>query len=725
MQPDLESRITIWEYRKGVRTSIFLDRQYQDEPVPATVSNLVFPLDIMRGIEQFSPGSGYRPSKKEIRGGSVRYEEIADVSGYSHVTVRIPGRPSSLYRQRLPMRIPWYHKDTPFSSTCFLSQPPVQLAVTSVVSLNQAFPYVVKQSSSFTYMMDPTLPTVVLDRQGIEGDGPVKILDPLFVDRLVEGFGQPLGDEFIEPIARAAEYQRTVPLLPGAAEAIMFILWATYSEQDTSAPVFGGRCIFYLPRRNSVVIPLDMMDTHNPYNFRILQYVSRHLAKYQSTRPRSVAADQMRPQLLSITVGADPEFEYVVGDKVVDLADNRSLPFKASVNTPIGVDGSRHQVELRPEPSTEPERFVDNVRSLMHILKRAGCDLRCTGNTFPLGGHLHFGITYQIGEDTLLFRKTNGNLIRALDYYIGGLTTGMNGSRRGGYNQRRSVRSQSHGIEYRTPPSAVFADPELTTIIVRLGYAVIKGFFAGTITVGKTSDTPEVILGRIGRTRLLAPVDIKCLGELIINNSGQLLHRNVVGFWSTEQPAPRPSYSVYTALDVLRIPAHDAVEIVSRIEHQILIGIDDDWIAAGIAESPCFGSLLRRGPEITNVMTSVINPMIGYLREHRPVRFCRTVILTMEDNDQEEDAVSITITTPQRWERYTLSFDPPVIAMLPDIYMVLRAQPSIAGATGDNDHPTVADTTYHIQIPTMHSSEMALLLIACVAILDTKEVPCP
>jgi len=183
-----------------------------------------------------------------------------------------------------------------------------------------------------------------------------------------------------------------------------------------------------------------------------------------------------------ITLGADPEFEFIDPDtdrvlncREVGIQDR--VPLRSGGSTGrIGIDGSGQQRELRPEPGNTPEELIANFEKLI----QEGLDeiWSLQGERFSCGGHIHIGGVEKSDE----FGKL-------LDYYLGALDT-LNSQARlnSGYGKIGSldnVRKQDWGMEYRTPPVGWLASKELARITLKIvKLAAEKHFYGDDIEIG-------------------------------------------------------------------------------------------------------------------------------------------------------------------------------------------------------------------------------------------------
>ncbi len=117
-----------------------------------------------------------------------------------------------------------------------------------------------------------------------------------------------------------------------------------------------------------------------------------------------------------ITLGTDAEFEVIVDGDVVPVEKLMSVSDVALPWGRIGQDSSGDPIELRPEPSSDPEALVGN-------LGRTACEV------FPIGGHVHIGgVPSEVQED----------LVSLIDGLLGDFFYSLSGETRlrAGYGKR-------------------------------------------------------------------------------------------------------------------------------------------------------------------------------------------------------------------------------------------------------------------------------------------------
>lgn len=211
--------------------------------------------------------------------------------------------------------------------------------------------------------------------------------------------------------------------------------------------------INYLPGRNILLLP-DFLGEDNGYNQRLHEIV-RFLNRYGGDLKSLFVL--VGGRISDITIGADPEFE------LYSLSGEYVLPASGyfEFNGSIGTDGNPSTLELRPKPASNEVKFVKHVNSLMQRLITK-FKLSIKGDMLPLGGHIHVGgISY------------DGSIIALLDDFIGSKVINLSGNKRGDYKRLGEYRRKDYGFEYRTPPSAIYYNPQLLRIVFKLLLAIL------------------------------------------------------------------------------------------------------------------------------------------------------------------------------------------------------------------------------------------------------------
>jgi len=235
--------------------------------------------------------------------------------------------------------------------------------------------------------------------------------------------------------------------------------------------VNGYRAGFYLPTKNSWIVGAWTWHIH--YVTIILKYVFPQMVGLLglAEHPESIGAEKRKgitTSRIEVTVGADPELEVTKDNRVIRADTN--LGIRDYTSTEIGCDGAAAQLEFRPQPGT-PKQVVKNIR---HLVKKFSetwdqFDLTDEGARFPLGGHIHVGVGHRMDAPR--------DYVMMLDDFIGRPTIDLSGTARGSYKALGMVRSQPHGIEYRSCPASVFQNPMITYIVFKLTKNLSEKYF--------------------------------------------------------------------------------------------------------------------------------------------------------------------------------------------------------------------------------------------------------
>lgn len=171
---------------------------------------------------------------------------------------------------------------------------------------------------------------------------------------------------------------------------------------------------------------------------------------------------------IEVLVGCDPEFELLKNNRI--LKANRHINNENMYNSSIGVDGAACQVEIRPPPGS-PAQVTRNIKGLIKKFSEdySNYDLSTQGNKYPLGGHIHIGIGFEY--------LPVSDLISLLDDFVGRPTLDLSGNARSDYKRLGAARKQPHGFEYRSTPAAVFAEPHIANITMKMMKNLCEKYF--------------------------------------------------------------------------------------------------------------------------------------------------------------------------------------------------------------------------------------------------------
>lgn len=179
-----------------------------------------------------------------------------------------------------------------------------------------------------------------------------------------------------------------------------------------------------------------------------------------------------------LTIGADPEFALV--NPLTHL-----LVSAQSVFTPryseFGLDGNTTTAELRPAPSVNPLKMVENIYNILDMAKKEypqvfRLNLQASNINAMVGGHLHFGHPLFLDSNS----KRSGAAI-ALDGLLAPLVATVEipdhrqARLNSNYGKLGDYRPANWGFEYRTPASWL-ANRRLSEAVAALGYAIVNEF---------------------------------------------------------------------------------------------------------------------------------------------------------------------------------------------------------------------------------------------------------
>jgi len=263
---------------------------------------------------------------------------------------------------------------------------------------------------------------------------------------------------------------------------------------------FIGRCY---PTINSVML-CDL--THDPKGVDVLievleQLVTHGLIGQRTSKELPEKKKKSKKiKLPKISLGADPEFEVLSRTGYVISMREHGSPYSGIVTevdtsicedcgdcdgedfeqcrrdrseaaryAPVGVDDAGHMVEFRPKPASTPTEIVRNIKELFEGVD-ASAVFSARGDVYPLGGHIH------VGFDVNMPVHPTSNLLRLLDHFIGNPTRKMSGDARGHYNNLSAFETKPYGFEYRTPPAAIFAHPNMVYVTMKIVKQIVKRY---------------------------------------------------------------------------------------------------------------------------------------------------------------------------------------------------------------------------------------------------------
>lgn len=225
---------------------------------------------------------------------------------------------------------------------------------------------------------------------------------------------------------------------------------------------------YFMHDVNVLIIPDITKNKETKWFEPIFEYLK---ANYFVSRKNYTKSDKP-----IITVGCDPEFELY--DSKNKLVIGEDLNADGRLQRKIGADGRGKQLELRPEPSTDPAEVVEDLQNLFKAVSNFRVDSK--GDKEPLGGHIHFGVVSSKPVGKLSYTQT---VVEMLDAFIGKHTRPMSGSARGEYGRLGDIRDQPWGFEYRTCPAGIFTTKEIAYVTLKLARNLVQAILERDIDV--------------------------------------------------------------------------------------------------------------------------------------------------------------------------------------------------------------------------------------------------
>jgi len=126
-----------------------------------------------------------------------------------------------------------------------------------------------------------------------------------------------------------------------------------------------------------------------------------------------------------------------------------------------------------------------------------------------------------------------------LDYFLGLPFWNVSGKARGSYKKISCVVNQEWGFEYKSTPSACFANPKITGICVKILSKVVKDYFAGKdFTIHKERDVSNTQLRKYAG---LDTEEITYFRQFLDTFSKTSYKENILAAWVKEFPETKPA----------------------------------------------------------------------------------------------------------------------------------------------------------------------------------------
>ncbi|RLG02018.1 MAG: hypothetical protein DRN49_00065 [Thaumarchaeota archaeon] len=287
-----------------------------------------------------------------------------------------------------------------------------------------------------------------------------------------------------------AKLQNSLIIFPHQTEAT---IWEQSKEEIADGIYVIDKSVVFM--RESVF--LKLRETHLPsLHASIIDY----MLKNYSPHPE--------PKSVRIMLGCDPELAVVdntyknisaedyfdvnvfeVYDEETDEYYEETEPdIYRLLEAPIGIDGARYELEIRPKPTRHPIIMVRNINELISSLHNRFIYLT-TSFRRPLGGHIHITVKENNSRYIDLFPNASGQLLQLCDFFLKPLflTDKINHETRrehGYLSLNQAIRiTYWGGIEYRRPSAIWLTRPSLARTVFSLIKKVVKYYFANLFTI--------------------------------------------------------------------------------------------------------------------------------------------------------------------------------------------------------------------------------------------------
>lgn len=171
--------------------------------------------------------------------------------------------------------------------------------------------------------------------------------------------------------------------------------------------------------------------------------------------------------IYKVKLGADPEFEQLSSWNSYTVTVPTNIHTYQCETGEIGIDGAGYQIEFRPDPADTPEEIVANIR---YLFRELTVPVSIKGDKYPLGGHIHIGLPFELRGNSLIRRA----VVEILDDFLGRKLLSLSGEARGCYKSLGTYREQPHGIEYRPVPASYLLNPDFAYLTFKIAKNVTE-----------------------------------------------------------------------------------------------------------------------------------------------------------------------------------------------------------------------------------------------------------
>ncbi|MCS6954821.1 MAG: hypothetical protein NZM44_00485, partial [Candidatus Calescibacterium sp.] len=195
---------------------------------------------------------------------------------------------------------------------------------------------------------------------------------------------------------------------------------------------------------------------------------------------RRIIKERMKAIEEELIFGGDPEF--------ATIRDNRWVPagrwIANGLSSPIGVDIDSRILEIRPRPAKTAYKLLKNFYKIIKnykVKESTGSEVNIFevfdliasyDEDLALGGHIHIGSN---NKNMIDFLHDKG--VEIVDEINSLIFDSMyklsTPCRQNGSFMNSAIEGKSYGFEYRTPPAAVWVNPKLFSMLIKLIKVII------------------------------------------------------------------------------------------------------------------------------------------------------------------------------------------------------------------------------------------------------------
>ena len=270
-------------------------------------------------------------------------------------------------------------------------------------------------------------------------------------------------------IERSKEYDKTKP-----TDIIIFTTKKISLERKSLIAI-------YFVERN-ILFSCDLGHYRNSVEHELVTNIRKTLES-EGVPLQKEEKVKVEYEQVDITLGADPEFEVFNNEGIMNASGHHylgNLHSPTSSQTPLGLDGAGTVAELRPAPADSPYELVYNLSTIMKEAEQHSINFTTKGDTHATGGHIHAG--FSSGENNF----PDKNLEYLLSVLLLNPVKCLNGKARGSYASRTPFESKPYGFEYRLLPAAIFENPVMAYLTLKIFKGIVDDYFSGkTITISQ------------------------------------------------------------------------------------------------------------------------------------------------------------------------------------------------------------------------------------------------